>query len=101
MADSILTSLKKQTDFKSKKEILPKVLVGVFAILFFALFPALLGLGGAWITEQMTGHRQHEGNSFWMALPWLCMLTIPAGAIALVIFTITAIFNVLKLYKKS
>lgn len=64
----------------------------VLAILFFMFLPAIIAFGYQSIMK-LRGIKVNEGNSPVFALFWLCMVTIPIGAIALIIIGIRSFMN--------
>jgi hypothetical protein len=86
---------------KTKKHYLSKLPLFFLAILLFSFLPILIGMSGAWVTELVTGSSCHEGNCFWMALPWLEILTLPIGVLILIIFIVVILIDTFTLFKSN
>jgi ABC-type multidrug transport system fused ATPase/permease subunit len=84
---------------KSKKHYLTRFPLWLILIVLFAIFPALVGLLGSWIVETSTGEPCHEGNCIWMVIPWLSLITVPAGGIALIVYLVIVIMDSIQLMK--
>jgi hypothetical protein len=83
-----------------KRHYLTRVPAGILGIVLVSLSPLLIGIAGAWLTEQQTGEPCHEGNCGWMVLPWFVMITVPLGGMAMLGFLLVilrdsiALFNI-------
>ena len=80
-----------------RKHLYTRLPIGLLSIIFLALAPIIIGLIGSWITEYTTGKPCHEGNCGWMALPWLSLVTLPAGALGLIGFIVIVVIDSTKL----
>jgi len=85
------------TIIKTKKQLFTRIPLGIAIICFIGLGPILIGAVGAKFTEMMTHEPCHEGNCFWGALGWLCMLTIPLALVLFVVFLILVVIDIGKL----
>ncbi|MBK0369405.1 hypothetical protein [Flavobacterium agrisoli] len=61
----------------NKKRDIILIPIGLLIIISLGLSPAFMGLTGAWLLKTMTGNSCHEGNCYWMVLPWFCVITLP------------------------
>lgn len=85
------------TIIKTKKQIYTKLPLLLLSILLLGAAPLLIGLIGAYFSELATGTPCHEGNCFWMVLPWYVFFTFPLSLLALVIIGIISVKDILKL----
>lgn len=75
--------------------------IGIYLFLcMLAILPVLAGFAGMFVEETITGRRAHEGNSIFGALPWLALITIPAGFVLLIVWTIIVIKSNIAFYRK-
>lgn len=87
---------------KHKKHLYTRFPLWLFVIVFAAFLPFTVGFTGAYLTELFTGEDCHEGNCFWGALPWLgIFITLPGGAIALVVYLIIVLIDSIQLWRKK
>jgi hypothetical protein len=86
---------------KRKRHYLTRFPIWFVAILFFALSPYLIGVLGSWLTELSTGQPCHEGNCGWMVLPFFTFITLPMGALGLLIFLVIVLQDSLEIWSKS
>ena len=70
-------------------------------ILLLTISPLLIGFLGAEIHELLTGKTCHEGNCFWMVLPWFMFISIPAGLLLLLAFLIKNLKNIYFIQKTN
>jgi len=84
---------------KNKKQYYTRIPLGIVCLILFSLSPAIIGFGGAWITQLLTTHTVNEGNSAWLGFPWLTLFTIPIGFILLIMYLIIIIMDIVKLNK--
>ncbi|MFD2586032.1 hypothetical protein ACFSQJ_03775 [Croceitalea marina] len=84
---------------KHKKH-LWRIPVGLLIIGLFALSPILIGLIGAYITELNTGKPCHEGNCYWMSMPWYLFITFPIAGVFFLVFLLIVINDWSKLKKQ-
>lgn len=89
------------TIIQHKKHYLTRFPIGLAIILFFSLSPFLIGLAGSWLSELMNGEPCHEANCGWAVLPWLTLLTLPAGAAILFAYLVIVILDTIKLTRQS
>lgn len=76
--------------------------IGVYLFLcILAILPVLAGFTGMFVEETITGGRAHEGKSIFGAIPWLAMITIPAGFVLLIVWTIIIIKSNIVFYSKQ
>ena len=68
-----------------------KILTVYTVIVIVALIPIIVGFGGMYMQEIITGRRAHEGNSIFGAVPWLSLFTFPLCFGLLIIWTIMII----------
>ncbi len=80
--------------FKKKSDLL-KIVAGYCIILLFAASPILIAIVGCAIEEKVKGHAVNEGNSGIFAFGWLALLTIPAGLVLIILWTITSVQSVI------
>ena len=79
------------TIIQNNKHYLTRLPLCILVILLVGLGPVIVGMGGAWMSEMITGEPCHEGNCSWGALPWLALITMPvAGLGFLVLFVLVA-----------
>lgn len=83
----------------NKKHLFTRLPIGLIIIASGAFSPLILGLAGSWITELITGKVCHEGNCFWMALPWLSMITIPISGLLLILFILVIIIDFISIIR--
>lgn len=69
-------------------------------ILIVAMIPVIVGFGGMYLQEIITGRRAHEGNGIFGAVPWLALITFPLGLGFLVFWTIILVKSNLAFLKK-
>ncbi|MCU0358543.1 MAG: hypothetical protein MUE95_13280 [Cyclobacteriaceae bacterium] len=81
-----------------RRHYLTRVPLALLGIVTAGLSPVLIGIAGAWITEQQTGQPCHEGNCGWMVLPWLGMLTLPLAGMALLLFGFIVLRDTITLF---
>ena len=84
-----------------EKDFFTRIPIALLIIGLMAGAPFIVGLSGAWLTEVITGEPCHEGNCFWMALPWLCMLTFPIAGVCLIVLPLLVIRDSILLFKKK
>ena len=77
-----------------------KILVVYVVILIVAMIPVIVGFGGMYLQEIITGRRAHEGNGIFGAVPWLALITFPLGLGFLVFWTIILVKSNLAFLKK-
>lgn len=77
-----------------------KILAVYVVIVIAALIPVIVGFGGMYMQEIITGRRAHEGNSIFGAVPWLALITFPLGFGFLVFWTIILVKSNLAFFKK-
>ena len=73
-----------------------KIPLGAIIIAFLALSPALIS-----ILAGTLDHSLNESNSALASLGWLCLLTLPIGAIILVLWIILSIYNGIVYFRNS
>ncbi len=87
---------------KTKKHYLTRFPLWLSIIIFLALSPFIIGFIGAYLSELITNEPCHEGNCFWGVIPWLgIFITLPIGAIVLIIYIIIIIIDSFKLMKSE
>jgi hypothetical protein len=70
-----------------------KIFLVYAAALLIAASPFIVAYIGSSIEEMLKGHEVHEGNSGFMALMWLFLISIPFGIFVLVFSTVVYIKN--------
>lgn len=85
-----MNKIKAFAEIKSLLDFL-KILAVYAIIIVVALLPVIVGFGGMYLQEIITGRRAHEGNSFFGAIPWLSLITFPLCFGLLIIWTILII----------
>jgi hypothetical protein len=85
---------------KRKQHYFTRFPVWFLAIIFFALSPYLIGVLGSYLTELSTGEPCHEGNCGWMVLPFFTFITLPMGALGLLIFLAIVLQDSIELLNK-
>jgi hypothetical protein len=78
-----------------------KLPVGIILILLLTISPLLIGFLGSEIHEFFTGNTCHEGNCFWMVLPWFMFISIPAGLLLIIMFLIKSLKNIYSISKMN
>jgi len=78
-----------------------KILAVYVLIVIVAMIPVIVGFGGMYIQEMITGRRAHEGNSIFGAVPWLSLISFPLGFGFLIFWTIIVIKSNIAYHKKS
>jgi hypothetical protein len=87
---------------KTKKHYLTRFPLWLSGIIFLALSPFIIGYIGAYFSELITNEPCHEGSCFWAVIPWLgIFVTLPIGAIVILIFLIIIIIDSFKLIKSK
>lgn len=85
---------------KTRKHILTRFPLWLGVIIFLALSPFIIGFIGSYLTEFITNKDCHEGNCFWGVIPWIgVFITLPLGALTLLVFLIIILIDCIKLYK--
>ncbi len=82
---------------QTKKQILPRILIGILLLFLTAFGPVLVSIIGAYIIEYSTGNPCHEGNCAWAAVGWLSLLTMPIAMLAGIAGLIIVILDIKKL----
>ena len=76
----------------SVKDIVIKAPLISIICLFIAFFPIGIAYLGMWVTQLFTGQENfNEGNCGWVALPFLCIATIPVAVFLFAIFMLRVI----------
>lgn len=87
---------------RSKKHYLTRFPLFLLFIIFIGLSPFIIGFTGAYLTELFTGEPCHEGNCFWMVLPWFgIFITLPLGGILLLVYFIIILIDTIKLMMQN
>jgi uncharacterized protein with PQ loop repeat len=86
---------------RNKKHYYTRLPLGIFLIILFTLSPLLIGLGGAWLSSLLTGEAANEGNSAWLGLPWLIMISLPIGILFFILYGIVVIVDSIKLSRQA
>lgn len=79
--------LEKYLAFTESKH-LWRILVGYLVVIIIAIWPLMIGFGGAAFEEHFMGKHPNEANSSFVTLMWLCLLTFPLGVGLFVLWTI-------------
>ena len=95
-----MNKIKEFAEIKNSLGIL-KILAVYVVIVIAGLIPLIIGFGGMYLQEIITGRRAHEGNSIFGALIWLELITIPAGFVLLIVWTIIVIKSNIAFYRKQ
>lgn len=86
---------------EQKRHFFTRLPLGFLAIALFAFAPYIIGIIGAWMTEQTTGQPCVDGSCAWTAVHWLSVITFPAGAFALLIYILLAVNDAVAVLKKE
>lgn len=79
------------------KHYFTRFLLGLFIIVLVSLSPFIIGFVGAYFVELRTGEPCNEANCYWAVFPWFGMLTLPIGAILLIVYIIIVVVDTLHL----
>lgn len=87
---------------RTKKDILIRIPLGLLFCILLGIFPLIVAFVGAWLTKVFTGQEcLNEGNCFWAAMPWLCLMTLPAAFVLCIIILIKSFRETYKLLKTN
>ena len=85
---------------KRKRHYFTRLPVWFVAIVFFALSPYLIGVLGSYLKELSTGEPCNESNCGWMVLPFFTFITLPTGALGLLVFLVIVLQDSIELMNK-
>ena len=86
---------------EQKRHFFTRLPLGLLVIAVFSFSPYIIGVIGAWMTEQFTGQPCIEGNCIWTAIHWLSVITFPAGAFTLLIYLLLAFNDAVAVLNKN
>lgn len=75
--------------------------MGLLVIALFSFAPYLIGIIGAWVSEQTTGQPCVDGSCAWASVYWLSVITFPAGAFSLLIYILLAVNDAVAVLKRE
>lgn len=79
---------------KERKHVLTRLLPWSLFCLFIALLPFIIGIGGSYVSELITGKPcGNEAQCPWAAFMWLSMFSIPIGMVLFALLVIIAIVD--------
>ena len=86
---------------KRKKHYLTRLPLWLAIMVFVAFSPVLIGFGGAWLSELLTGRPCNGNNCFWMILPWSVVISMPIGGLGFLILGIIFVVDSIQLFAQK
>lgn len=78
----------------NKRQIYRRFLPCLVGIILISIFPLLVSIIGAYLSELFTGNPcDNEANCAWMAFSWYLLKSIPLGLVLYTILLIVAIID--------
>lgn len=87
---------------KEKRHLLTRFLPWSLFCLFIAVLPFIIGIGGSYLSEMITGEPcGNEGECGWLAFIWLIMFSFPLAALFFTILSVISIIDIVMYFSKK